>query len=160
MPLDFGESKTYRIVVKAVNEGTNYVTGIGYIHESITIRLYLDDEETLPYLEHLKRYPEMHERPARAEPQSDLPTKAERDALMAATPPYVPPTREKVLEWFADFFGDQNPNPEVGWALDLVLNLGKSVNINITDARQILSDIGYSDGEIDYAVSQHPFTQP
>ena len=160
VPLDFGESKTYRIVVKAVNEGTNYVTGIGYIHESITIRLYLDDEETLPYLEHLKRYPEMHERPARAEPQSDLPTKAERDALMAATPPYVPPTREKVLEWFADFFGDQNPNPEVGWALDLVLNLGKSVNINMTDARQILSDIGYSDGEIDDAVSQHQFTRP
>ena len=160
VPLDFGESKTYRIVVKAVNEGTNYVVGIGYSHESVRIQLYLDDEETLPYLEHLKRYPEMHERSVRAEPQPDLPpTKAERDALMAATPPYVPPTREKVLEWFADFFGDKNPNPEVGWALDLVLNLGKSVNINITDARQILSDIGYSDGEIDDAISGYASTQ-
>ena len=159
VPLDFGESKTYRIVVKAVNEGTNYVTGIGYLHETATIKLYLDDEETLPYLEHLKRYPEMHERPARAEHQSDLPTKAERDALMAATPPYVPPTREKVLEWFADFFEGEDPNPEVGWSLDLIFDIGASININMTDARQILSDAGYSDGEIDDAISGYASTQ-
>ena len=159
VPLDFGESKTYRIVVKAVNEGTNYVTGIGYLHESARIQLYLDDEETLPYLEHLERYPEMHERQARAESQPPLPpTKSERDALMASTPPYVAPTRETVMEWFADFFEGEDPNPEVGWSLDLIFDIGASINVNMTDARQILSDAGYSDGDIDYAVSQHPFT--
>ncbi len=160
VPLDVGESKTYRIVVRAVNEGTGYVAGVGYLHEAADILLYLDDEETLPYREHEDRYPEMHERPVRAEPQSPQPpTKAERDALMAATPPYVAPTRETVMEWFADFFEGEKLNPEVGLALDMILDLGASVNINMTDARQILSDAGYSDGEIDYAVSQHPFTQ-
>ena len=154
VPLDFGESKTYRIVVKAVSEGYNYVAGIGYLYETATIDLYLDDEETLPYLEHLERYPEMHERQARAESQPPpSPTKAERDALMAATPPYVAPTRETVMEWFADFFEGEDPNPEVGWSLDLIFDIGASINVNMTDARQILSDAGYSDGEIDDAVS-------
>ena len=160
VPLDFGESKTYRIVVKAVSEGTNYVAGVGYLHESARIQLYLDDDETLPYLEHLERYPEMHERQARAESQPHLPpTKAERDALMASTPPYVAPTRETVMEWFADFFEGEDPNPEVGWSLDLIFDIGASINVNMTDARQILSDAGYSDGEIDDAVSQYTFTQ-
>ena len=62
------------------------------------------------------------------------------------------------MEWFADFFEGEDPNPEVGWSLDLIFDIGTSININMTDARQILSDAGYSDGEIDYAVSQHPFT--
>ena len=114
--------------------------------------LYLDDEETLPYDEHRERYPEMHERQVRAESQPPQPpTKAERDALMAATPPYVAPTRETVMEWFADFFEGEKLNPEVGWALDMVLDFGAS-NMNMTDARQILSDAGYTDDEIDDAV--------
>ena len=160
VPLDVGESKTYRIVVKAVSEGYNYVAGIGYLYETATIDLYLDDEETLPYLEHLERYPEMHERQARAESQPPLPpTKSERDALMASTPPYVAPTRETVMEWFADFFEGEDPNPEVGWSLDLIFDIGASININMTDARQILGDAGYSDGEIDDAVSGHASTQ-
>ena len=160
VPLNVGESKTYRIEVMAVNEGVNYVTGVGYDGSYARILLYLDDEETLPYNEHRERYPEMHERPARAESQPPSPpTKAERDALMAATPPYVAPTRETFMEWFADFFESENTNPEVGWALDLILDLGASININMTDARQILSDAGYSDGEIDDAVSGYASTQ-
>ena len=62
------------------------------------------------------------------------------------------------MEWFADFFEGEDPNPEVGWSLDLIFDIGASINVNMTDARQILSDAGYSDGDIDYAVSQHPFT--
>ena len=151
--LDAGESKTYRIVVRAVNEGTSYVAGVGYYNADANLLLYLDDEETLPYNEHRERYPEMHERQARAESQPPLPpTKSERDALMASTPPYVAPTRETVMEWFADFFEGEDPNPEVGWSLDLIFDIGASININMTDARQILSDAGYSDGEIDDAV--------
>ena len=93
VPLDVGESKTYRIEIRAVNEGTSYVTGLGYDYTFAHIFLYLNDEETLPYDEHRERYPEMHERQVRAEsqPPPSPPTKAERAALMASTPPYVAP---------------------------------------------------------------------
>ena len=52
VPLDVGESKTYRIEIRAVNEGTSYVTGLGYDYTFAHIFLYLNDEETLPYDEH------------------------------------------------------------------------------------------------------------
>ena len=65
VPLDVGESKTYRIEVRAVNEGTAYVAGLGYGFSTKDLFLYLDDEETLPYQEHRARYPEMHAVPER-----------------------------------------------------------------------------------------------
>ena len=154
VPLNVGESKTYRIEVRAVNEGFAYIAGIGYDFSRVHIHMYIDDEETMLYKEHRAKYPEMHERPARAAPQElSPPTKEELDALMEATPPYVPPTREVFMDWFAEYFEGEDPSPEVGEALNLILELGAPININMTDAKQILSDAGYADGEIDDAIS-------
>ena len=153
VPLDSGESHTYRLEVRAVNEGYAYIIGLGF-GEAEYLHLYLDSAETMTYQEHRDRYPEMHERPARAAPQEPSPpTKEERDALLAATPPYVPPTREVFMDWFSEYFEGEDPSPEVGAALNLILELGAPININMTDARQILSDAGYADGEIDDAIS-------
>ena len=59
-PLDIGESKTYRIEVRAVNEGAASITGSGYFYISDRIRMYLDDEETLLLRDHKERYPELY----------------------------------------------------------------------------------------------------
>ena len=63
------------------------------------------------------------------------------------------------MEWCADFFEGEDTNSEVDWVLDLIFDLGTAININMTDARQILSDAGYSDGEIDDAISGYASTQ-
>ena len=59
-PLDIGESKTYRIEVRAVNEGAASITGSGYFYISDSISMYLDDEGTLLLRDHQERYPELY----------------------------------------------------------------------------------------------------
>ena len=59
-PLDIGESKTYRIEIRAVNEGAASITGSGYFYISDSISMYLDDEETLLLRDHQERYPELY----------------------------------------------------------------------------------------------------
>ena len=59
-PLDVGESKTYRIEVRAVNEGDAFIVGSGYFYISDRIRMYLDDEGTLLLRDHQERYPELY----------------------------------------------------------------------------------------------------
>ena len=90
-PLDMGESKTYRIEIRAVEDGSNYVSGIGYTYSESNISIYLGDKETLLYEDHVARYPELHERPVRAtsdkEPEPTPPTDEEaRDDLSAKQP--------------------------------------------------------------------------
>ena len=63
-PLDVGESKTYRIEVRAVNEGAASITGSGYFYIADGIDMYLDDEETLLREDYRERYPEWHGRSA------------------------------------------------------------------------------------------------
>ena len=58
-----GESVTYTFEVRAVEEGTNYVAGVGYYEVDAHIFMYLDDEETMFDSEHRARYPEMHQPP-------------------------------------------------------------------------------------------------
>ena len=155
VPLDFGESKTYRIVVKAVNEGTNYVTGIGYIYETATIDLYLDDEETLPFLEHLKRYPEMHERPVRAESQPPSPpTKAEKQDLEEHLAAQDEPTREETVEWFINYLIDSGNSAD--WA---VTSMWHSGILNSTEIRTVLAGANFTDNEIDEAMTDNMAAQ-
>ena len=155
VPLDFGESKTYRIVVKAVNEGTNYVVGIGYNHESVRIQLYLDDEETLPFLEHLKRYPEMYERPVRAESQPPSPpTKAEKQDLEEHLAAQDEPTREETVEWFINYLIDSGNSAD--WA---VTSMWHSGILNSTEIRTVLAGANFTDNEIDEAMTDNMAAQ-
>ena len=75
-PLNAGESKTYRIEVRAVEEGRSYVSAYGYGEEA-SIGMYLDDEETMHLQDHMALYPEMYEITPRAlsdeEPEPPLP---------------------------------------------------------------------------------------
>ena len=155
VPLDFGESKTYRIVVKAVSEGYNYVAGIGYIYETATIDLYLDDEETLPFLEHLKRYPEMHERPVRAESQPPSPpTKAEKQDLEEHLAAQDEPTREETVEWFINYLIDSGNSAD--WA---VTSMWHSGILNSTEIRTVLAGANFTDNEIDEAMTDNMAAQ-
>ena len=43
-PLDLGETKTYSIEVRAVDEGSTNIIGFGYFYAYANLKLYLDDE--------------------------------------------------------------------------------------------------------------------
>ena len=65
-PLNVGESKTYRIEVRAVEEGRSTISTYGYEQNESAIFMYIDDEETMLTRDHMALYPELYERPARA----------------------------------------------------------------------------------------------
>ena len=155
-PLNAGESKTYRIEVRAVEEGKSAVSAFGYGEEAAIV-MYLDDEETMLAQDHMARYPEMHERTARTVSDKDQPPKPLTDEEIRALEQNVRElTHEELVEFITIYVRDEQLSIE--WALDnLLLPFGP---LNMTEVRQVLSDAGYSDGEIDDAVSQHQFTRP
>ena len=155
-PLNPGESKTYRIEVRAVEEGKSAVSAFGYGEEAAIV-VYLDDEETMLAQDHMARYPEMHERTARTVSDKDQPPKPLTDEESRALEQNVrEPTHEELIEFITAYVRDEQLSIE--WALDnLLLPPGP---LNMTEVRQVLSDAGYTDAEIDDALSQHPFTQP
>ena len=154
-PLDSGESITYRIEVRAVSEGHAFVVGVGYSHSGESIRLYIDSEETLLYEDHWAKYPEMHQRPASPRHDGQPPENTEKIYI-----PYADPTRDEFWEWFVSHHTHANPRIAPIDALNFVYRAGVHLNLTATDVRQLLSDGGYNDTEIDDALSQHPFTQP
>ena len=87
-PLNAGESKTYRIEVRAVEEGRSYVSAYGYGEEA-SIGMYLDDEETMHLQDHMALYPEMYEITPRAlsdeEPEPPLPGTEEPECPQVET---------------------------------------------------------------------------
>ena len=155
-PLNAGESKTYRIEIRAVEEGKSAVSAYGYGEEAAIV-VYLDDEETMLTHVHMARYPEMHERTARTVSDNGREPKPLTDEESRALEQNVQePTREELIEFITIYVRDEQPSIE--WALDnLLLPSGP---LNMTEVRQVLSDAGYTDAEIDDALSQHPFTQP
>ena len=158
VPLDVGESKTYRIEVRAVNEGYGYVTGLGYGFSTARIHLYLDDEETLTYNEHRARYPEMHPVPkstpyVRSTELFPPLTDEQRDAATK----YVPPSRELLVDFLEAFFASVDPKQDIGDAMDLVQRTGSHLNFTLTDIRQILGDAGYADDEIEAEWSKRAY---
>ena len=156
-PLNAGESKTYRIEVRAIEEGRSAVNAYGYETTEVAIFMYLDDEETMLTQDHMARYPEMHERTARTVSDNGREPKPLTDEEIRALEQNVrEPTHEELIEFATAYVRDEQPSIE--WALDnLLLPFGP---LNMTEVRQILSDAGYEDAEIDDALSQHPFTQP
>ena len=143
VPLDVGESKTYRIEIRAVNEGTSYVTGLGYGSAFAQIFLYLDDEETLPYDEHRERYPEMHPVPkstpyVRSTELFPPLTDEQRNAAQ------YEPTRDETVEWFTNYLITSGNNAD--WA---VASLWHSGILNSTEILTVLAGAGFTDDEID-----------
>ena len=118
--------------------------------------MYLDDEETMLTQDHMARYPEMHERTARTVSDNGREPKPLTDEEIRALEQNVrEPTHEELIEFITAYVRDEQPSIE--WALDnLLLPFGP---LNMTEVRQVLSDAGYEDAEIDDALSQHPFTQ-
>ena len=154
-PLNAGESKTYRIEVRAIEEGKSAVSAYGYKTTEVAIFMYLDDEETMLTQDHMARYPEMHERTARTVSDKDQPPKPLTDEESRALEQNVQePTHEELIEFITAYVRDEQLSIE--WALDnLLLPPGP---LNMTEVRQVLTDVGYTNDEIDDAVSQHPFT--
>ena len=156
-PLNPGESKTYRIEVRAIEEGKSAVSAFGYETTEAAIVVYLDDEETMLAQDHMARYPEMHERTTRTVSDKDQPPKPLTDEESRALEQNVQePTHEELIEFITAYVRDEQLSIE--WALDnLLLPFGP---LNMTEFRQILTDTGYTNDEIDDAVSQHQFTLP
>ena len=154
-PLNAGESKTYRIEVRAVEEGKSAVSAFGYGEEA-AISMYLDDEETTHLQDHMARYPEMHERTARTVSDNDREPKPLTDEEIRALEQNVRElTHEELVEFITTYVRDEQPSIE--WALDnLLLPFGP---LNMTEFRQILTDTGYTNDEIDDTVSGRASTQ-
>ena len=69
--------------------------------------------------------------------------------------PYADPTRNEFWEWFVSHHTHANPRIASIDALNFVYRAGGHLNLTETDVRQLLSDGGYEDAEIDDALSQH-----
>ena len=150
-PLNAGESKTYRIEVRAVEEGSSAVSAYGYETTRASIFVYLDDGETMLTRDHMEKYPEMHERPARVisdkEPE---PMPLTDDEARALEQNVREPTHEELVEFITVYVRDEQHSIE--WALDnLLLPSGP---LNMTEVKQVLTDVGYTNDEIDGVVSE------
>ena len=149
-PLNVGESITYRIEVRAINEGYSFISGIGYLEMSNMMHLYLDDEETLQYQEHRTRYPDMHPVPKSTPYVKSTElfpplTDEERDAATE----YVPPSRERLADFFKAYFSSDDTDDTIGEAMDFVQQMGGHLNYTLADLKEILGGAGYTNDEIE-----------
>ena len=154
-PLDVGESKTYRIEVRAVNEGAASITGSGYFYVADGIDMYLDDEETLLIKDHKERYPELYERSASERSSaSDTanivpPMTAEDMRAQEQNTTFMNFTDELFASLAIEFIREEDPSTE--WILGNILPpFGV---FNMTYGEQVLIDAGYTRDEIDSIVS-------
>ena len=132
VPLDVGESKTYRIEVRAADEGAAYVAGLGYGFATARIHLYVDDEETLRYQEHLERYPEMHAAPGHETPAEHAELRYWQN-----------------VESIKAYMAGDDPWQDIGTVIDFIHTTDTHQDLALTDIKQILGDAGYADGEIE-----------
>ena len=154
-PLDVGESKTYRIEVRAVNEGAASITGSGYFYVADGIDMYLDDEETLLIKDHKERYPELYGRSASERSSaSDTanivpPMTAEDMRAQEQNTTFMNFTDELFASLAIEFIREEDPSTE--WILGNILPpFGV---FNMTYGEQVLIDAGYTRDEIDSIVS-------
>ena len=140
VPLDVGESKTYRIEVRAANEGASYVAGLGHDFATARIILYVDDEETLHYQEHRERYPEMHTVPEHETPAED------------AQPP-----RAWIINPIKAYLANNDPGQDISSAIDFIHITDTHQSLTLTDIKQILGDAGYADNEIEAEWSKRAY---
>ena len=152
--LNIGESITYTFEVRAVEEGTNYVAGIGYYEVDAPIFMYLDDEETMFHSEHRALYPEMHQPPpkmskserAQAEEAEHLRQLAE---AIKNPPPNIGRSLEEgeIIEVAIMWVVKEGFTPE-----EAVKHLAPLASLNVDDIRRILTGAGFSEDEINSAM--------
>ena len=154
--LNSGESITYTFEVRAVKEGTNYVAGVGYYEVDAHIFMYLDDEETMFYSEHRALYPELHPSPyqmskserAQAEEAEHLRQLAE--AIKNPPPSTARPlVGNELIEAVTMWVVREGFTPE-----ETVERLASHATLNVDDIRRILTGAGFSEDDIDGAMSQ------
>ena len=150
LPLNYGESKTYRIEVRAVDAGIGFIANQGYLGSGSTLYLYLDQDETLPLQEHRARHPEMH-------PRSTVPS-TPQPPFPREEVEYVPPSRELLVDFFEAYFAGSDPG-EIGAAMDFVQVTGWHLNYTLPDLKQILGAAGYADKEIEAEWSSRASTR-
>ena len=149
-----GESVTYTFEVRAVEEGNNYVAGVGYYEEDAHIFMYLDDEETMLSSEHRALYPEMHQPPpkmsknemAQAEEAEHLRQLAE---AIKNPPPNIGRSLEEgeIIEVAIMWVVKEGFTPE-----EAVEHLARLASLNVDDIRRILTGAGFSEDEINSAM--------
>ena len=145
-----GESVTYTFEVRAVEEGTNYVAGVGYYEVDAHIFMYLDDEETMFDSEHRARYPEMHQQPSKMS-KSDMAQAEEAEHLrqLAEAIKNPPPNIGRTLE------GDERIGVAIMWVVkegftpeEAVEHLARHASLNVDELRRILTGADFSEDEI------------
>ena len=149
-PLNVGETKTYRVEVRAVEEGHGYVGGVSYFWSEKYIHMYLDDE-TLFDAEHRERYPELHERPLTTRSATDNfmtdDLRRQLEELTKNPPPRAPiPTWEESRTFFTEWIIAEGYTIEetAGFlATDLFLSADR--------VREVLALAGFSGDDIDRA---------
>ena len=145
-----GESVTYTFEVRAVEEGNNYVAGVGYYEEDAHIFMYLDDEETMLSSEHRARYPEMYQPPPKmSKNEMAQAEKAEHLRQLAEAIKNPPPNTGRTLE------GDELIGVVTMWVVkegftleEAVEHLARLASLNVDDIRRILAGAGFSEDEI------------
>ena len=155
--LNPGESVTYTFKVRAVEEGTNYVAGVGYYEVDAHIFMYLDDEETMFDSEHRVLYPELHPPPyqmsksemAQAEEAEHLRQLAE---AIKNPPPNIGRSLEEgeIIEVAIMWVVKEGFTPE-----EAVEHLARLASLNVDDIRRILAGANFTDDEIDRAMTDN-----
>ena len=157
-PLNAGESKSYCIEVRAISEGHAGVHGYGHYQSEGGVSMYLDDEETLLLHEHRARNPDLygpHTVPKYE--RTPLPPMTAEEIKNAE--PYVEPTREQFWDFFVDHFNTV-PKPSIESAMYSIDHAKVQLGLNATDIRQLLTEGGYADTEIDSELSKRASEQP
>ena len=149
-PLNTWESVTYTFEVRAVEEGNNYVAGVGYYGVDAHIFMYLDDEETMFSSEHRALYPEMHQSPpkmsknemAQAEDAEHLRQLAE---AIKNPPPNIGRSLEEgeIIEVAIMWVVKEGFTPE-----EAVEHLARHASLNVDELRRILTGADFSEDEI------------
>ena len=158
--LDYGESHTYLIEVRAVTEGNTWVAGLGYGGSDSSIYLHLDAEETMLSSDHKARYPEQYV-PIDSTPfvRTPIPPRYD-DRDLKDMPDYEPPSRETLAGFFEAYFAGNDTKENIGSAMTFVQEIGIHLNYTLSDLRTILGSAGYTNEEIESEWSSRASTQP
>ena len=149
-----GEFVTYTFEVRAVEEGTNYVAGVGYYEVDAHIFMYLDDEETMFDSEHRVLYPELHPPPYQMS-KSEMAQAEEAEHLrqLAEAIKNPPPNIGRSLE------EGEIIEVAIMWVVkegftleEAVKHLASLASLNVDDIRRILAGAGFSEDEINSAL--------
>ena len=161
MRLDYGESHTYLIEVRAVTEGNTWVAGLGYGGSDSSIYLHLNAEETMLSSDHKARYPEQYVPiDSTSFVRTPIPPSYD-DRNLKDIPDYELPSRELLEGFFwAYFAGSERDDDTVSEAMDFVLRVGEHLNYTLPDLKEILGAADYTDEEIEAEWSSRASTQP